>query len=157
MKSDFFNRPLWQQYTIGFVTIITMIIISYLFFIEDIANQAKQQFKQHQIQSEKIKQLQTQIDRYQTQMNRSFILLSEKDLAHAITQNQLTLHAFRYYRTDNKTMWDIELHGQFANFLNLLSTFNHNSYYLDLSNFRILRQNTYLIISFTLSFDKETT
>lgn len=157
MKSDFFNRPLWQQYTIGFVTIITMIIISYLFFIEDIANQAKQQFKQYQIQSEKIKQLQTQIDRYQTKMNRSFILLSEKDLAHAITQNQLTLHTFRYYRTDNKTMWDIELHGQFTNFLNLLSTFNHNSYYLDLSDFRILRQNNHLIISFTLSFDKETT
>jgi hypothetical protein len=153
MNSDFFYRPLWQQYCLCFLSTLAIFAIGYLFFINDLANQVHQKTMLFYANNQNIEQLKVQLARYQT--DKPFILISEQDFAKAIKKNHLTLGSFKHYQMENTANWDIELYGQFNNLINLITYFNENYFYLDFKNLDIYQEDNYLKISFTLVLKKE--
>lgn len=155
MNSNFFYRPIWQQYVICFVFFSAIFLIGYLFFIADIEHEADQQMQYYHEKKDEIKLLQTRLDRYQANRNNTLSLISENDLAQAIAHNHLTLNSYKRYETENMINWDIELNGKFIDFIALITSFNDDYFYLDFQRLIINKQEQQLQITFTLVFKKE--
>jgi hypothetical protein len=155
VNSDFFERPIWQQYTFCVLFGLAFFVIVYLLFIKDIRQQAQlavESYQQIVIENE---QLQAKASRYQASKNTLYSLISDREFALAIEQNHLSLVSFKHYQTDKTANWDIELAGQFFDFMNLISSLTDDFYYLDFKNLKISKQDQQLQIMFTLLFEKD--
>lgn len=155
MNSTFFNIPIWQQYLICVLLTSTLFFIGYQFVIRDLKQQADQQMLLYEEKNAEIKILQAKIERYQMAQNSSLTLITEHKLAKAIDRNQLRLTSFKHQKSDLATYWEVELNGQFVNFMQFIADFNHNFYYLNFQNLSIAKQDTYLQIRFSLLFKEE--
>ncbi|OTP81270.1 hypothetical protein [Gilliamella apicola] len=152
MNSDFLNRPLWQQYLFCILLPVIIFIIGYLFFIHDINKQSDEQQKVYQTKLSKIKSLQSRLNHYQFEQNSSLTIINQNEFAQYIERNHLVLNGFKHYQTDETINWDIELNGNFIDFMNLISELNKDYYYLDFRDLKIIKQESYLQIIFTLLF-----
>ncbi|OCG02322.1 hypothetical protein [Gilliamella sp. wkB112] len=154
MNSEFFYRPLWQQYSCCFLFFLFLFGVGYLLVIEDIKQQADQQIQQYDENLTKIDQLQAKINRYKSSKNHLLSTISEKELAQALAQHHLILRTFKYIEIDDTVNWDIELNGEFADFMALMTSFNDDYYYLDFQHLMISKHESELQIAFTLLFKK---
>lgn len=155
MNNDFLERPIWQQYLICILLPSTLFFIGYQFFIKDLKLQIDQQmtlYKEKRIETES---LQARIERYQAAQNSSLTLITEHELAKAIERNHLSLTLFKYDQNDSGIYWDVELYGQFADFMQFISDFNDDFYYLNFQNLSISKQDGYLQIRFSLLFKED--
>ncbi|WP_085246752.1 hypothetical protein [Gilliamella mensalis] len=155
MNSEFFYRPIWQQYMFCILCCLMLFVIVYLLFIKDIQQQAMLKAKLYQQKIIQTELLQAKVNRYQTSKNTLYSLITEKELAQAIEKNNLVLRSFKHYQMDNTVNWDIELEGQFWNFITLISSLTDDFYYLDFQNLKISKQEQQLQIIFTLLFKKD--
>ncbi|SCB81222.1 hypothetical protein [Gilliamella intestini] len=155
MNSDFFNRPIWQQYLLSIFCCLAVFVVVYLIFIHDIEQQAKLKANAYQQKITETQLLQAKVNRYQTSKNSLYSLISEQELSQAIEQHHLVLSAFKRYQSDQTVNWDIELNGQFFNFMNLISSLTDDFYFLDFQNLKISKQDQQLQITFTLLFKKD--
>ncbi|MWP48294.1 MULTISPECIES: hypothetical protein [unclassified Gilliamella] len=155
MNSDFFNRPIWQQYLLSIFCCLTVFVVVYLIFIYDIEQQVKSNANAYRQKITETQLLQAKVNRYQTSKNSLYSLISEQELAQAIEQHHLELSTFKRYQTDQTVNWDIELNGQFFNFMNLISSLTDDFYFLDFQNLKISKQDQQLQFSFTLLFKKD--
>lgn len=156
MNSDFFDRPNWQQYLLCVLPIFSIFLVSYLFFIVDIKHQTEQQIQLYQIKVSEIELLQVKLTRYYANKKNSLSMISESELALAIARNHLTLRSFNRHETDSIVNWDIEINGQFIDFMNLITSFNDEYFYLDFHHLIMEKQqDEQLKIIFTLLFKKE--
>lgn len=153
--SDFLSRPIWQQYLIIMMLSVTVVLIGYFLFIQDIKQQIEQQANLYHEKKAEIELLESKLRRYQASKESLLSLISENELALAFEFNRLKLISFKRYQAESRVNWDIQLHGQFADFISLISSFDDNYYYLDFQNLKITNQETYLQITFTLSFKEE--
>ncbi|OCG41915.1 hypothetical protein [Gilliamella sp. Bif1-4] len=154
MNSDFFYRPVWQQYALCILCCLAFFVIVYQLFIKENQQQAELKSELYQQKITEIELLQEKVRRYQASKNSLYSLISEKELALAIEQNHLALSSFKHYQTDNTVNWDIELEGQFFDFMALISSLTDDFYYLDFQNLKISKQEQQLQIMFTLLFKK---
>lgn len=152
MNSTFFNIPIWQQYFICVLLTSTLFFIGYQFFIQDLNQQIEQQMILYEEKKAEIEMLQAKFERYQMAQNSSLTLITEHELAKAIDRNQLRLASFKHQQNDSATYWEIELNGQFVDFMNFITDFNNNFYFLNFQNLSIAKQDTYLQIRFSLLF-----
>ena len=152
MNSDFLNRPIWQQYLLCSLVLSLIFGIGYLLVIDDIKQQADQQIQQYDENLNKIDQLQTKINRYKSSKNHLLSTISEKELAQALAQHHLILRTFKHNDIDNTVNWDIELNGEFADLMALMTSFNDDYYYLDFQHLVITKHESKLQIAFTLLF-----
>ena len=155
MNSDFFNRPLWQQYLICILLTVVIFIFGYLFFIYDINKQSDKQQKLYQTKQLQIESLQSRLKHYQFGQNRSLIIINQNEFAQYIERNHLVLNAFKHYQTDETINWDIELNGEFIDFMNLITDLNKDYYYLNFRDLKMTKQESYLQIIFTLLFKRK--
>ncbi|MWN04726.1 hypothetical protein [Gilliamella sp. Pas-s95] len=155
MNSDFFYRPIWQQYLVSVLCCLAVSVMIYLFFIHDIEQQAKLKSNTYQQKITETELLQAKVKRYQTSKNSLYSLISEQDLAQMIEQHHLVLSSFKRYQTVQTVNWDIELNGQFFDFMNLLASLMDDFYFLDFQNLKISKQEQQLQIMFTLLFKKD--
>lgn len=153
--SDFLSRPIWQQYLIIMMLSVTVVLIGYFLFIQDIKQQIEQQANLYHEKIAEIELLESKLRRYQASKESLLSFISENELALAFESNRLKLISFKRYQAESTVNWDIQLHGQFADFISLISSFDDNYYYLDFQNLKITNQETYLQITFTLSFKEE--
>lgn len=153
--SDFLSRPIWQQYLIIIMLSVTVVLIGYFLFIQDIKQQIEQQANLYLEKKAEIELLESKLRRYQASKESLLSFISENELALAFESNRLKLISFKRYQAESTVNWDIQLHGQFADFISLISSFDDNYYYLDFQNLKITNQETYLQITFTLSFKEE--
>ncbi|NUF48354.1 hypothetical protein [Gilliamella sp. ESL0250] len=154
MNSDFFYRPIWQQYGVCILCCLAFFAIVYLLFIKDIQQQAMLKAKLYEQKITETKLLQAKVNRYQASKNTLYSVISEKELAQVFEKNHLALRSFKHYQTDNMVNWDIELEGQFGDFINLISSLTNDFYFLDFQNLKISKQEQQLQIMFTLLFKK---
>lgn len=152
MNSDFLNRPLWQQYLFCILLPVIIFIIGYLFFIHDINKQSDEQQKVYQTKLSQIESLQSRLNHYQFEQNSSLTIINQNEFAQYIERNHLVLNGFKNYQTDETINWDIELNGNFIDFMNLISELNKDYYYLDFRDLKIIKEESYLQIIFTLLF-----
>lgn len=152
MNSTFFNIPIWQQYFICVLLTSTLFFIGYQFFIQDLNQQIEQQMILYEEKKAEIEMLQAKFERYQMAQNSSLTLITEHELAKAIDRNQLRLASFKHQQNDSATYWEIELNGQFVDFMHFITDFNNNFYFLNFQNLSIAKQDTYLQIRFSLLF-----
>jgi Tfp pilus assembly protein PilO len=152
MSDDFFNRPIWQQYLICILLPSTLFFVGYQFFIKEIKQQAEQQIALYEEKKVDVELLQTRIERYRSAKNSSLTLVTEHELAKAIVNNQLVLTSFKHEQSDSATYLDVELQGQFADFMRFISNFNDNFYYVDFQNLSISKQDGFLRFRFSLLF-----
>lgn len=155
MNSDFFNRPIWQQYIFCFLFFASIFLIGYFFIIVDIEHDAERQIRHYHEKMDEIRLLQTRLTRYRANKDSSLSLISENELARAIEQNHLILNSFKRYETDNTLNWDIEINGKFIDFITLITSFYEDYFYLDFHQLIMNKQNEQLQITFTLLFKKE--
>ncbi|MWP62566.1 hypothetical protein [Gilliamella sp. Pas-s25] len=154
MNSDFFYRPIWQQYGVCILCCLAFFAIVYLFFIKDIQQQAMLKANLYQQKITETKLLQAKVNRYQASKNTLYSVISEKELAQVFEKNHLALRSFKHYQADNMINWNIELEGQFGDFINLISSLTNDFYFLDFQNLKISKQEQQLQIMFTLLFKK---
>ncbi|OCG22534.1 MULTISPECIES: hypothetical protein [unclassified Gilliamella] len=154
MNNNFFYRPVWQQYTICILCCLVLFVIVYIIFIKDVQQQAALKLQLYQLKITETEVLQAKVNRYQASKNTLYSLISEKELAQTIEQNHLALNSFKHYQTDNMVNWDIELEGQFFDFMTLIASLTDDFYYLDFQNLKISKQDQQLQIIFTLLFKK---
>ncbi|OCG13313.1 hypothetical protein A9G24_07780 [Gilliamella sp. App6-5] len=154
MNSNFFYRPIWQQYGVCILCCLVFFAIVYLLFIKDIQQQAMLKAKLYQQKITETKLLQAKVNRYQASKNTLYSVISEKELAQVFEKNHLALRSFKHYQTGNMVNWDIELEGQFGDFINLISSLTNDFYFLDFQNLKISKQEQQLQIMFTLLFKK---
>lgn len=155
MKSEFFNRPIRQQYLLSCLFLLSIFWIGYLLFIVDIEREAEQQMQLYHEKKVEIELLQARLTRYQASKSNSLSLISEKELAQAIEHNHLALSSFKHYEDDSYINWEIELYGKFVDFIALITSLNDDYYYLDFHHLMINKQDQQLQITFTLLFKKE--
>lgn len=155
MNSTFFNIPIWQQYLICVLLTSTLFFIGYQFVIRDLKQQADQQMLLYEEKKAEIEMLQAKVERYQMAQNSSLTLITEHELAKAIDRNQLRLTSFKHQQNDSATYWEVELNGQFGDFMQFIADFNNNFYFLNFQNLSIAKQDTYLQIRFGLLFKED--
>lgn len=155
MNSTFFNIPIWQQYLICVLLTSTLFFIGYQFFIQDLNQQIEQQMILYEEKKAEIEMLQAKFERYQMAQNSSLTLITEHELAKAIDRNQLRLASFKHQQNDSATYWEVELNGQFGDFMQFIADFNNNFYFLNFQNLSIAKQDTYLQIRFGLLFKED--
>lgn len=154
MNNDFLERPIWQQYLVCILLPLTLFFIGYQFFIQDLKQQADQQMALYQEKQVEIEMLQARIERYHAAKNSSLTLITEHELANAIERHHLKLMSFKLEQNDSATYWDVELNGQFSDFMKFIGDFNENFYYLNFQQLSIGKQDNYLRIRFSLLFKK---
>lgn len=154
MNNDFLERPIWQQYLVCILLPLTLFFIGYQFFIQDLKQQADQQMALYQEKQVEIEMLQARIERYHAAKNSSLTLITEHELANAIERHHLKLMLFKLEQNDSATYWDVELNGQFFDFMKFIGDFNENFYYLNFQQLSIGKQDNYLRIRFSLLFKK---
>ncbi|MCX8649044.1 hypothetical protein J3U21_01690 [Gilliamella sp. B2776] len=154
MNSDFYNRPLWQQYLICILLLLVTFITGYLLFIHDISNQSEEQQKLYQQKQLQIVSLQSRLMLYRFGQNSSLTMINQSEFAQYIERNHLVLNAFKHYQTEETINWDIELNGEFIDFMNLISELNKD-YYLNFRDLKMIKQESYLQIIFTLLFKRK--
>ena len=157
MNNDFLERPIWQQYLICILLPSTLFFIGYQFFIQDLKLQADHQMTLYKEKRIETKSLQARIERYQATQNSSLTLITEHELAKAIERYNLSLTSFKHEQNDSEIYWEVELNGQFSYFMNFISDFNNNFYYLNFQNLSISKQDSYLKIRFSLQFKRKDT
>lgn len=155
MNSTFFNIPIWQQYLICVLLTLTLFFIGYQFVIQDLKQQVEQQMILYEEKKAEIEMLQAKVERYQMAQNSSLTLITEHELAKAIDRNQLRLTSFKHQQNDSATYWEVELNGQFGDFMQFIADFNNNFYFLNFQNLSIAKQDTYLQIRFGLLFKED--
>lgn len=155
MNSTFFNIPIWQQYLICVLLTSTLFFIGYQFVIRDLKQQADQQMLLYEEKKAEIEMLQAKVERYQMAQNSSLTLITEHELAKAIDRNQLRLTSFKHQQNDSATYWEVELNGQFGDFMQFITDFNNNFYFLNFQNLSIAKQDSYLQIRFGLLFKED--
>lgn len=155
MNSTFFNIPIWQQYLICVLLTSTLFFIGYQFVIQDLKQQVEQQMILYEEKKAEIEMLQAKVERYQMAQNSSLTLITEHELAKAIDRNQLRLTSFKHQQNDSATYWEVELNGQFGDFMQFIADFNNNFYFLNFQNLSIAKQDSYLQIRFGLLFKED--
>ncbi|MDF7670176.1 hypothetical protein PT276_02975 [Orbaceae bacterium ESL0721] len=150
MESEFFYRPLWQQYLLMVSTVVIFLLVGYLFFIkerQDVARQYQVSYHQNQVA---LTELQSRLILSNRSDRAPVKMISDQLMAKLYSEHQLQLQTLASNETETVTNW--QLAGDYHNFLALLSRLISERYYFDLRHLLIEKgEGEILLFTFTVA------
>lgn len=148
MYSEFFYRPLWQQYLLVTLLISLTSVVSYLFFIKErvtIVKQYQQQFNDNQSEIERLEKT-ARLNKRSAEKQVTFI--SESAFADLLRQHNLRLLHLKY--SENSTNQTVDVLGDYHHFLTFLNQLVEEKRYLAIHQL-VIEKNSENLLQFTLT------